>query len=112
MAKWRIAPGSSTRSIMWQRILLVMLLGIAPRAEAVNYTDIWYNPSENGWGVNLVQSDAFMFATFFIYGPTGDPTWYTANLTRDASGNFNGGLFGTKGTYFAAPWNPQAFVVT
>ena len=24
---------------------------------------------ESGWGVNFVQSDNFIFATFFIYGP-------------------------------------------
>ena len=35
-------------------------------------------PSESGWGVNFVQSDNFIFATFFIYGPNNQPIWYTA----------------------------------
>ena len=53
-----------------------------------------------------MQSDAFLFLTFFIYGPDNKPTWYVAGLTRDANGNFNGPLYATTGTYFGAPWNP------
>ncbi len=91
--------------------LAVLLFAAAFRAGASDYTDIWFNPSEQstaggGWGVNVVQSDAFMFLTFFIYGPDNKPTWYVAGLTRDANGNFNGPLFATTGTYFGAPWNP------
>lgn len=96
---------------MRRLILAVLLVAAAVGARATDYTDIWYNPSEQstaggGWGVNVVQSDAFMFLTFFIYGPDNKPTWYVASLTRDANGNFNGQLFATTGTYFGAPWNP------
>ena len=45
------------------------------------------------------------FATFFIYGQNGSPTWYTAQLTWDGS-KFTGGLYATGGTWFAAPWQP------
>ncbi len=70
-----------------------------------DYTDIWFNPSEQstaggGWGINVVQSDAFLFLTFFIYGPDNKPTWYVAGLTRDANGNFNGPLYATTGHLF------------
>jgi len=74
-------------------------------ARATDFTDLWWTPSEPGWGVNVVQSDAFMFLTFFIYGADNKPTWYTAQLTRDASGNFSGGLYASTGTYFAKPWS-------
>jgi hypothetical protein len=92
-------------------LLAVLLFATAFRAGASDYTDIWFNPSEQstgggGWGINVVQSDAFLFLTFFIYGPDNKPTWYVAGLTRDANGNFNGQLFATTGTYFGAPWNP------
>jgi hypothetical protein len=54
-----------------------------------------------------VQSDAFIFLTFFIYGADGKPTWYTGQVTRDdATGNFNGPLLATTGTSFALPWVP------
>src|ERR1700730_8981060 len=90
---------------MTKRLLLTfMLLAASIQAAAVDYTDIWYNPSESGWGVNVVQSDTFLFMTFFIYGADNKPTWFTAQVNEDASGNFNGTLFATTGTYYILPW--------
>ena len=42
--------------------------------------------------------------TFFIYGADNKPTWYTAQLTLDAGGNYNGQLYATTGTFYAMPW--------
>lgn len=97
---------------MRRLILAFLLLAAAFGARATDYTDIWYNPAEQstaggGWGVNVVQSESFMFVTFFIYGPDNRPTWYAAGLMSDGNGNFNGPLYATMGTYFAAPWNPN-----
>ena len=47
-------------------------------------------PPEGGWGVNFVQSDQFIFATFFIYGPDNQPIWYTAQLTRQTQRHVDG----------------------
>ena len=90
---------------MLKRLFLaVLLLAAAGRAGAVDFTDIWYNPAESGWGVNVVQSNSFLFITFFIYGADGKPTWFTGQVTLDASGNFNGTLYSTTGTYYILPW--------
>ncbi len=98
---------------MFKQIILALLLLMATfRAGAVDYTDIYYTPAEDGWGANVVQSDTFLFVTFFIYGPDNKPTWYTAQLTLDASGNYNGKLYATTGTYFASPWKPVDKTVT
>ena len=91
---------------MLKRLFLaVLLLAAAGRAGAVDFTDIWFLLAESGWGVNVVQSDATIFLTFFIYGPDNKPTWYVASVTQDASGNFNGPLYSTNGygTSFALP---------
>src|ERR1700693_5807527 len=90
---------------MIKRLLLTfLLLTASAQAAAVDYTDIWYNPSESGWGVNVVQSDTFMFLTFFIYGADSKPTWFTGQVTQDSSNNFNGTLYSTTGTYYILPW--------
>jgi hypothetical protein len=90
---------------MFKKLLLCLFLMTAAfRAGAVDYTDIYYIPAESGWGVNIVQSDNFLFVTFFIYGADNKPTWYTAQLTLDASGNYNGTLYATTGTFYAMPW--------
>ena len=88
-------------------VLCLFLMTAAFRVGAVDYTDIYFIPTESGWGVNVVQSGTdfnYMFVTFFIYGPDNKPTWYTAQLTLDTTGNFNGPLYATTGTYYAMPW--------
>jgi len=85
-------------------------------AAPYDYTDNWYaGPTEAGWGVNFTQTDNFIFATLFIYGPEqprGQPTWYTAQLTWDGQSQFVGGLYRTEGTYFNSPWNPANSTTT
>src|ERR1700682_5330314 len=90
---------------MLKRLLLTLLmLTASAQAAATDYTDIWFTPSEAGGGMNLVQSDTFMFLTFFIYGADSKPTWFTGQVTLDVSGNFNGTLYATTGTYYILPW--------
>jgi len=100
-----LTPRSSLRALAF-----VLLLASAP-VRAADYTDIWYVPTESGWGANVVQSDLFMFVTFFIYGPDGKPTWYTADLTFDGS-SYTGNLYATQGTYWALPWNGASVTTT
>ena len=89
----------------------IFLLQALP-ARADDYTDIWWTAggTESGWGVNLIQSQDFIFATFFVYAPAPAPNktpiWYAGNLTRQANGSFSGGLYQTTGTGLDKPWNP------
>jgi hypothetical protein len=89
------------------RVLVVWFFATftASAALAADYTDVWWVPTESGWGVNVVHTDNFMFLTFFIYGQDHKPTWYTADLVLDSSGAFMGGLYATTGTYYSSPWN-------
>ena len=89
---------------MLKRLVLIALLLISVRAQAVEFTDVYYDPAESGWGVFLVQSDTTQFLAFFIYGPDGKPLWYVAILANDGTGNYTGTLFATTGTYFPNPW--------
>jgi len=91
---------------MIKRMLIAMLLLTAAfRADAVvDMTDIWWNPTESGWGVNVVQSNTTQFLTFFIYGQNGQPTWYVVATEQGADGNYSGTMVATTGTYFGAPW--------
>ena len=94
----------------WPRLrtlLFAALLSftIVRPAAAVDYTDLWVSQSELGWGVNLDQSDSFIFATFFIYGSNQQPTWYSGELTLGANGVWSGPLYLSTGSYFGAPWS-------
>ena len=68
-------------------------------APAVNYTDLWWNPSESGWGLGITQQFGVMFLTWFVYEDTGRPIWYVAsNCTVKASGHgCTGPLYQTRG---------------
>jgi hypothetical protein len=96
---------------MLRRILssFAIALGFALPASAttfsVDYTDLWYIPAEDGWGINLIQQNATIFATLFVYGSDQTPRWYVASaLTGSNSQTFTGQLFQTTGPYFGAAW--------
>jgi len=103
-----------------KRLLLVGLLSFGAMmrpATAADYTDIWYNSLQPGYGYNIVESDngtghPFLFVTFFIFGGNGDPTWYTAQLTWNGTDSFTGPVYKSVGTFFGSPWNQAANHVT
>ena len=90
---------------------------VAPRSGNVprtDYSDLYYNPSESGWGLNIQQhpSDK-IFATWFVYGLDNKPTWYVLPDGQWSSDHeYSGTLYRTVGSYYADPWNPNAkFVI-
>ncbi len=91
-------------------ILLAAASFLAPPAYATSFStdqsDLWYVPAESGWGMQLVQRESFLFATLFVYGPSGTPTWYTAQMSFASGLTWTGPLYATTGTYFGAPWDP------
>ena len=94
---------------MFRRFLAIAAVAascLLPRAaDATDFTDLWFVPAESGWGVNVVQSDSFLFLTFFIYGADHSPLWYTGSLTWNGD-TYAGALYATRGTFWANPWDP------
>ena len=77
------------------------------RSYAFNVQDLWWNPAESGWGVNLTHQEDTLFATLFTYAPNGQPVWYVMSEgERAATGfTFSGALYRTRGPAFDAnPW--------
>jgi hypothetical protein len=94
-------------------ICALATLFVTPAAQAASYQDLWWNPSESGWGVNVVQQGDILFATWFVYGPDGAPIWYVmSNGQKTAANVFTGRVFSARGTWFAAAWNPAALAPT
>jgi len=68
-----------------------------------NYTDLWWNPAESGWGININHQDSTLFATIFTYDASGAPMWLVmSNGTRLGAGSYQGTLFRTTGSAFNA----------
>lgn len=70
-----------------------------------NYQDLWFNPNEPGWGVNITHQGDKVFATLFTYDATGRGLWLVMSDGVLASGGFSGPLYRTTGPVFnASPW--------
>jgi hypothetical protein len=101
---------------------------VAPTA---NYTDMWWNPNESGWGISIVQKRPAggnvdtMFAVWYTYDPRAPDTTTSATTdflplwivmpggTWTSSRTFTGNLYVTVGSPIisnglAAPWNAAA----
>jgi hypothetical protein len=73
-----------------------------------NYTDLWWNSKEPGWGLALNHQGQTLFATLFTYDRDGRPMWLVASsITRQPQGYWEGSLLRGKGPPFnASPWVP------
>jgi hypothetical protein len=80
------------------------------RASATNYQDLWWNPSESGWGVNVTHQGNIIFATLFTYDANGQAKWFVlARGERSGPGAYSGTLYSTTGTAFdASSWTPSS----
>jgi hypothetical protein len=82
--------------------------------EALSLQDLWWGgPTENGWGVSVVQHGDRLFNVFFVYDDQGQPTWFV-----QPGGQWEGGLgdmhYGNLSSTVGAPWyayNVSAFTV-
>jgi len=97
-----------------RRLLALVALGLAFAMPArattysIDFTDIWWNAAESGWGINVIQSSDVIFATLFVYGQDNTARWYSATLQPSSpqpSGQtrFTGQLIRTTGPWFGAP---------
>jgi hypothetical protein len=106
---WRVAAGTYYLAIThWESAgtgdytVRVSMLNTAE-----NYTDLWWNEAEPGWGINLNHQGQILFATLFTYETGGAPLWLVlANGAKQADGSFQGTLYRMSGPAFNAPWTP------
>jgi hypothetical protein len=78
------------------------------RIAATNFQDLWWNPTESGWGINITHQDDTLFATLFTYDAAGRDLWLVMSAGyRQADGSYLGDLFRTAGPAFDAnPFRP------
>jgi predicted dienelactone hydrolase len=81
-------------------------------AAATNYQDLWWNPAESGWGINLTQQGSTIFATWFTYDQSGNPLWLSVTAAPQ-NGGYTGILYQASGPPFdAVPFNPAQVALT
>jgi cbb3-type cytochrome c oxidase subunit III len=77
-----------------------------PAVPAFDYSDLWWNPSESGWGLNLVQhASNVIFGVMYTYEAPNRATWFvipggswtTATVYSGAIYRVSGPAFNAQG---------------
>ncbi|MFO1398919.1 MAG: peptidylprolyl isomerase [Burkholderiales bacterium] len=63
----------------------------------VDYTDLWWNKDESGWGVSLTQQYGMIFAAWYAYDGAGNPVWYVATNCPATATGCTGALYRVHG---------------
>lgn len=76
-----------------------------------NFQDLWWNPNESGWGINLTHQGTTIFGTLFTFeagaGNFNKGMWLTASMARTAANDYSGDLVRVSGSAFdAQPFMP------
>jgi len=90
-----VVIGNTVKTMPLQR----QVFRTGPPAFPVDYTDLWWNPLEPGWGIGITQQSGTMFLAWFAYDDSGTPVWFVAsNCAMDAEGDgCTGELYRTTG---------------
>lgn len=79
---------------------------------AIDYTDLWWNASESGWGIAITQQYGNMFLAWYVYDATGRPIWYVAPACTVTGSACSGTLYRTTGPAFGPPLDPAKVQAT
>jgi hypothetical protein len=73
----------------------------SPPAVAPQYdwTDLWWNPAENGWGMSITMKGSAFFGAWYTYDNAGKAVWYTLQAGLWANSScYAGDIIKTSGT--------------
>ena len=106
-----------------KRLVLVLIMAAAifsptqvgASTRTTDITDMWWNPAESGWGVNITLQNDIAFLTFFVYDTSRIPFWVTATAYYQGitAGSlvWSGALYESSGPWFGGPFNPATVLV-
>jgi hypothetical protein len=98
-----------SRAFLTTALLALALPAGAQSVPAANYTDMWWNPSESGWGISFAQhATNQVFAVWYTYDPreltsTGKakPLWFVMpGGTWTSPTRISGTVYVTNGVPF------------
>lgn len=76
-----------------------------------DFSDLWWNSRESGWGANIAHQGEVIFMTLFVYGEDQRVRWYVApamTYLSGTSGTFFGTLNETTGPFLGdGAFDPQ-----
>ena len=78
-----------------------------------NFQDLWWNPSDSGWGVNIAHQGDTLFATYYTYDAAGRATWYAmsnagpliSTTGQRVENSYLGPILSARGPAFDSAWD-------
>ena len=83
----------------------VLPRGTNPPQPREDYSDLWWDPDEPGWGLQVTQHPGGnLFASFLVYAQDGSATWYIMmGGTWSDAVTYSGPFYKTNGPWFGMP---------
>ena len=78
---------------------------------AVDYTDLWWNPNEAGWGMAITHQYGDIFLAWYVYDANGKPMWYVASNCVVSGSSCSGTLYRTTSAPFGPTYDTSLFKV-
>ena len=95
------------------KVITQQIFALGTSAPAIDFSDLWWNPNESGWGVAVTQEYGMIFAAWFAYDATGKSIWYVASGCPVSGNGCSGDLYQVHGgSALTAVWNGANKVVT
>lgn len=73
------------RRMRFAAVMCACLAAMPPAfaaSQTPDYSDLWFNPEDPGWGVSVTHGASTLFVVLFQYDSAGKPTWYVAPDVR------------------------------
>jgi hypothetical protein len=85
---------------------VALLMPAGASAADTDYSDLWWNPAESGWGLGLQRQADVIFLTLFVYAPDGSSTWFVGPaVAQSGAERWQGTLYRASGPAFSAPFD-------
>ena len=89
------------------------ILATGDTPPAVDYTDLWWNASESGWGVAITHQFGKIFVAWYTYDASGNAIWYVASDCPVVASGCTGALYEvTAGSPVTSVWDGSHLAIT
>ena len=99
--------GAQTRTVAITR----QSVGVGTTSPVIDYSDMWWNPNESGWGTAMAHQFGNIFLAWYVYDASGKPVWYVASNCLMKGSSCSGPLYRTLGPAFGPTFDPKQIQV-
>lgn len=96
----------SVNGVNGSKLVTRQLFATGSSLPTVDYSALWWNENESGWGIAITQQYGMIFATIYTYDASGNPVWYVASSCPLTGNSCTGDLYRvTGGSAPTVTWN-------